>query len=51
VRVRACPFCVVRELLEGEVKDVVCVVIGLLEDVFDGVVTEYRRSGKEAVRS
>ncbi|WP_457614238.1 hypothetical protein [Methanopyrus sp.] len=43
VRVLECPFCVVRELLEGEEKDVVCVVIGLLEELFDGTVTEYRR--------
>ncbi|HII69765.1 hypothetical protein [Methanopyrus kandleri] len=46
VRIRACPFCAVRELLEGDVKDVVCVVIGLLEDVFGGVVTEYQRLGE-----
>ncbi|WP_456454348.1 hypothetical protein [Methanopyrus sp.] len=45
VRIPTCPFCSVRELLEGEVRDVVCVVVGLLEYVFDGEVTEYRRLG------
>jgi len=53
VIIRNCPFCVVEDLLksnaeaiagDGGTTDAVCVTIGLLEELYDGTVTECRKS-------
>ncbi len=53
VTIQDCPFCVVEDLLKGNTEaiagdggatDAVCVTIGLLEELYNGTVTECRKS-------
>ncbi|MEO2241375.1 MAG: hypothetical protein ABGY09_04810 [Euryarchaeota archaeon] len=52
ILIRDCPFCVVEELLKGEatvagdggLTDVVCVTIGLVEELFNGVAVKCQKS-------